>query len=191
MDGILSLVDRFRSTPDIGKLTEKRDITGLIRLLYFRNHEIQIAAVNALGTIGPDATPLLVAALQRKNRTLRLGAIGALAEIHDARALAALVERTKDQSSEVRWQAAIALGELGDPGATPALRGALRDSDKYVRYASAISLLKTGYRPLTDDDWSWYFAGMQQWDRLVLLENLPFPHWCISWMTRTAKSGEK
>ena len=169
MAGNLSLVDRLRKTPDIGKLAEKRDIPGLIRLLYSRNHEVQIAAVNALGTVGPDATPLLIAALKRKNRTLRLGAIGALAEIHDSRALSALIERTKDRSSEVRWQAAIALGELGDPGATSALLSALRDNDKYVRYASAISLLKTGYSLANDGDWSWYFAGMQQWDKLVSL----------------------
>jgi HEAT repeats len=171
----MSLMEWIRNKPDIGRMTAKKDIPGLIRLLASRHHETHATAIAALGRIGPDATPLLIAALKKKNRILRLGVIGALAEIHDPRALAPLAERTKDDSSEVRWQAAIALGELGDPMAAPVLAGALRDKDKYVRYASAISLLKTGYRPVSDDDWSWYFAGMQQWDELVLLGKPALP----------------
>jgi hypothetical protein len=165
----------FQNKTDIGELTEKRDIYGLMRLLCSHHHETQTAAVRALGKIGPEAVPALISALPRKNRLLRLGIIGALAEIRDARALWALINQTKDPSSEVRWQAAIALGELGEPGATPALLDSLRDLDKYVRYASAISLLKTGYHPITDDDWSWYFTGMQQWDKLAGLGKPALP----------------
>jgi hypothetical protein len=165
----MHLLDHFRKEPDVRKMAEEKDISGLIGALYSRNHQIQAAAVRALGDIGPDATPHLISALQKKNRTFRLGVIGALAEIRDSRALSALIERTTDTSSEIRWQAAIALGELGEPGSMPALLKSLRDRDKYVRYASAISLLKTGYRPETADDWSWYFAGMQEWDKLVSL----------------------
>jgi len=171
----MSLTAWFRNKPDIGNMTAKKDIPGLIRLLYSRHHETHAAAIAALGRIGPEASPLLIAALKKKNRTLRLGAIGALAEINDPRALSPLAERTKDDSSEVRWQAAIALGELGDAGAVPVLLHSIRDRDKYVRYASAISLLKTGYRPVTDEEWSWYFAGMQQWDKLVPLGKPALP----------------
>jgi hypothetical protein len=163
----MSLTDFFRKHPDIEELAGNHDISALIRLLNSPDHRVQAGAVRALGTIGPDATVPLIAALRKKNRTLRLGVIGALGEIRDPRALAALIERTRDTSSEIRWQAAIALGELGDPGATAALLDSLRDRDKYVRYASAISLLKTGYRPVSDDEWSWYFTGMQEWDKLV------------------------
>jgi HEAT repeat protein len=169
------LTDRFFTQPDIGEMTGKKDIPGLIRLLSSRHHEIHAAAIAALGRIGPDATPFLITALKRKSRILRLGVIGALAEIQDSRSLSALVDRTKDDSSEIRWQAAIALGELGDPMAAPALLDALRDKDKYVRYASAISLMKTGYHLVTDEDWSWYYAGMQQWDKLVSLGKSALP----------------
>jgi hypothetical protein len=163
----MPLTEWFRNKPDIEQMAKSRDIMGLIRLLYSPHHETQAAAVKTLGQIGPDAIPLLIAALKRQNRILRLGVIGALAGIHDSRALIPLIERTKDESSEVRWQAAIALGELGDIGAVPALLDSLRDTDKYVRYASALSLLKVGYSPVTGDDWCWYYAGMQQWDLLA------------------------
>jgi hypothetical protein len=156
-------------------MTTKKDISGLISLLSSRHHETHAAAIAALGQVGPDATPFLIVALKRKNRILRLGVIGALAEIHDPRALTPLAERVQDESSEVRWQAAIALGELGDIRAVPALLKSIQDRDKYVRYASAISLLKTGYRPAADEEWSWYFAGMQQWDKLISLGKPALP----------------
>ena len=152
--------------PDFAALAEHRDVHGLIRALSSRNPEIQSAAVDALGTVGPEAVGPLVRALQKKNRNLRLGVIGALAAIGDPGAVPALAEMMKDSGSEVRWQAAIALGETGSPEAiAPLLRG-LEDHDKYVRYGSAISLMKNGYRPSTATEWAWYYAGMQDWDRL-------------------------
>ena len=76
----------------------------------------------------------LVLALKKRNRNLRLGAIGALAEIKDPGAVSALAGMMTDPGSEVRWQAAIALGEMGSHEAVaPLLRG-LGDMDKYVRY---------------------------------------------------------
>lgn len=90
------LTDLFRKKADIAELTESRDIPGLIQLLLSRDHETQAAAVRALGKIGPDATPALIHALQKKNRLLRLGIVGALAEIRDNRALQALIDQTKD-----------------------------------------------------------------------------------------------
>ena len=112
---------------------------------------VQSAAVHALGDIGPEAVGPLVLALKKKNRNLRLGAIGALAEIKDPGAVSALADMMKDPGSEVRWQAAIALGEMGSHEAVaPLLRG-LEDPDKYVRYGSAISLVKNGYQPSGDD----------------------------------------
>jgi HEAT repeat protein len=171
----MQILERFQKKPDIRMMTERKDIPGLLRLLGSTQNGVQAAAVRALGTIGPEATPYLIAALRKKNRTLRLGVIGALAEGRDVRALPALVGQTKDEYSEIRWQGAIALGELGDALATPALLDCLRDKDKYVRYASAISLLKIGYQPVIDDDWAWYFAGMQQWEKLVPLGKPSLP----------------
>jgi len=148
-------------------MVRKKDIRGLISLLSSRNPEIQASAVHALGTIGSDATGLLILALKKKNRNLRLGVIGALAEIRDPRAVSSLITVIRDPSSEIRWQAAIALGEMGDPTALPAVLGALRDTDKYVRYGAAVSLVKLGHKPADVTEWAWYFAGMQEWEKLT------------------------
>lgn len=169
------LVPFFSKKPDIDLMIRNKDINGLIGVLYSRNPEIQASAVHALGNFGSDAADALIIALQKKNRLLRLGAIGALAEIKDPRALSSLITMTRDPSSEIRWQAAIALGEMGDPDAAPAILESLRDPDKYVRYGSAISLMKIGHKPVDKVEWAWYFAGMQEWKKLTELGSPALP----------------
>jgi HEAT repeat protein len=161
---LLDLIPRKK--PDVGALIQKRDIPGLIRALSYRDPDVQSDTVRALGDIGPEAAGPLVLALKRKNRILRLGAIGALAEIRDPGAVSALGDMMKDTGSEVRWQAAIALGEMGSHEAVAPLLHGLGDPDKYVRYGSAISLAKNGYQPAGEHEWAWYYAAMQDWDRL-------------------------
>lgn len=156
-----------RKAPDIALLESEHDVAGLIRQLSSREPEVRAAAMDALARIGPDATIPLIEAVKSRNRALRLGAIAALAEIPDPRALPVLVSMTTDASSEVRWEACIALGEIGDNGAIPALLSSLHDKDKYVRHASAVSLSKTGYEAVTADEQAWYFAGMQDWESLA------------------------
>jgi hypothetical protein len=161
--------------PDVGALAQRRDIPGLIQALSCRDPDVQSAVVHALGEIGPAAVGPLVLALKKRNRNLRLGAIGALAEIRDAGAVSALGTMMNDPGSEVRWQAAIALGEMGSQDAVaPLLRG-LEDKDKYVRYGSAISLIKNGYQPYDDTEWAWYYAAMQDWDKIRTLNSSALP----------------
>jgi HEAT repeat protein len=170
------VLDRIlHKKPDIGNMIQVRDCAGLIRLLGSRDQDRVTEAVHALGTIGSEATVPLIAALNRKDRDLRLGVITALAEIRDPRAVSSLVRMLEDRSSEVRWQAAIALGETGDSSATGALLESLRDHDKYVRYGSALSLIKIGYKPVRDGEWAWYYAGIQNWSGLAELGHPSLP----------------
>lgn len=51
-----------------------------------------------------------------------------------------LIKSAKDQSWQVRWDAAAALGETKDPRAIKPLSAALKDENSYVRMTAARSL---------------------------------------------------
>jgi HEAT repeat protein len=160
----MSFADRFRAKkPDIGSLARNRDIHGLVRALRFRDLDVQLDAAQALGSLGPDAIGHLLSALTTRDKTVKLGIIGALAEIRSPETVGPLIAALSDKNSEVRWQAALALGEIGDPAATSALVSALRDPDKYVRFAAALSLTTIGWKPGDADERARYFAAMQEW----------------------------
>jgi hypothetical protein len=150
--------------PDIETLKARKDTAGLIRALRSRDTEVQVGAAKALGTLGPDALDKLETALGTRNKTVKLGIIGALSEIGSPRSIAPLKRALTDENSEVRWQAAIALGEINDQEAIGPLQHALRDPDKYVRYGAAFSLAKLGWKPLDPAERAYYFAGMQEWN---------------------------
>ncbi|HUH79344.1 MAG TPA: HEAT repeat domain-containing protein, partial [Methanoregula sp.] len=153
----------FGQEPDTDAMAKNGDIRGLVRALRSRNSGVQTRAAKALGTLGPGAVDTLILALKTKNRTVKLGIIGALSRIGDPRAVGPLVAALADENSEVRWQAAIALGEIGDGAATEPLGNALRDPDKYVRFGAAISLSRLGWKPQDPAERAYYFAGMQEW----------------------------
>jgi HEAT repeat protein len=160
----MPLTDLFRQKkPDTGLLEQKKDIRGLIRALRFRDPALQLAAAKALGALGPDAMTVLLHSLKTRNRTVKLGIIGALMEIRSPESVGPLVTALSDESIEVRWQAATALGEIGDPAATGPLQSAMQDADKYVRYGAAISLTKIGWKPKDALERAQYFAAMQEW----------------------------
>ena len=140
-------------------------------------HGIQMSRLQRYMVWAPlvPMRPALFLLPSGKNRNLRLGVIGALTEIEDPRAVSSLVEMTRDPCSEGRWQAVIALGEIGDPADAPAILESLKDPYKYVRYGSAISLVKVGHKPENVTEWTWYFAGMQEWEKLTELGSPALP----------------
>lgn len=151
--------------PDISAMREARDINGLIALLDHVNFDVQWHAADALGTMGPDVVPVLLAALSHRSINTRVGAIEALAAIRDPRAtgpLSALLE--SDETSEVRWAAALALGEIGDPHITPLLIKSLRDLDRYVRYGAAKALEELSWQPENDVEKAYYLLAQQDWE---------------------------
>jgi len=149
--------------PDIESLAQKKDIHGLIRAMRFRDIGVQLEAAQALGTLGDDAIVHLISALKTKNKTVKLGILGALTEIKSPETIGPLIATLSDENSEVRWQAAIALGEIGDFAAVEPLESSMSDPDKYVRYGAAISLSKIGWKPENLKERAYYFAAMQEW----------------------------
>ena len=160
----MSFLDLFKEKkPDIESLARKKDIPGLIRALRFHDIGVQLDAAKALATLGPDAIDHLLLALGTKNKTVKLGIIGALTEIRSPESIGPLIAALSDENSEVRWQAAIALGEIGDPVAIEPLEFSMRDTDKYVRFGAAIALTMIGWKPKDLRERAYYFAAMLEW----------------------------
>jgi hypothetical protein len=153
--------------PAIAELWRKKEIPGLIQLLKSHDPEIQSKAQRALVQLGDVSFDGLIAALRTKDRTLRMGVMGALSELKDPRAIPPLTGELTDPSSEVRWQAAIALGEIGIAEAIPPLKKALNDADKYVRYSSAMSLHNLGWVPGDIEENARYRVALQEWNQVV------------------------
>jgi len=99
----------------------------------------QIAWV--LVEMGQPAVPPLLRALEDSSAHLRAGAISALGQLKDSRALIPVISCLRsDRAATVRWQAAIALGKMGDAAATTSLIAALRDPNARVRECAARAL---------------------------------------------------
>jgi hypothetical protein len=153
-----------REKPDIHALTQARDIGGLIALLDDRNFDVQWRAARALGTMGAEATPSLIHALNHLSINTRLGAIEALGAIKDPRSidpLAALL--ASGESAELRWAAALALGEIGEKAGVRHLAKSLHDEDRYVRYGAAKALEQLGWQPENDGEKAYYLLALQDW----------------------------
>lgn len=105
--------------------------------------EVQIAAVEALGTVGgPLALSPLLDAYRSSDWRLRAKAASALGEIGDPTVDAALAAGLEDENWWVRRNSAAALASL--PGGNALLITTLRAGDPYARDAAAEALADSG-----------------------------------------------
>ena len=86
------------------------------KLLKYNDVSVRRTAAQALGTLGPAASP----------------------------AASALIEALRDKIGYVRMAAAEALGHIGAQGAVPTLLELLQDNNAGVRYEAAEALRKLG-----------------------------------------------
>jgi len=164
----------FGKQPDIGALERNGDTDRLIRLLTDPDPDIQWKAAEALGRMGEPAARKLIERTHHVNRAFRIGAIEALADIRESKAVEKLTDLLlTDESAEVRWASAIALGEIGNAEAIPVLVGSLRDPDKYVRYGATLALDQLGWIPATPEDRGYYLAAAQRWDEIASAPGIP------------------
>jgi HEAT repeat protein len=108
-----------------------------------------LAVVKRLAGFGTPAVRPLIGALQAKVESIRSGAVMALGQIGDPRAVEPLCGAlARDQSMQVRKQAASELGRAlqraEEPDAIEALKAALGDPEKDVRWQAALVLVEAG-----------------------------------------------
>jgi HEAT repeat protein len=135
----------------VKKLSERRDVPGLIRALKKRDPAVQYEAVEALGNIGdPAATDALMDALTGDQYSgIRWKAAEALGKI-GAPAVPPLIGALRNPDEDIRWKAAVVLGEIGDARAVGPLVVLLGDEDRFVRSRAAYALGEIGPPAISD-----------------------------------------
>lgn len=185
--------DLFR--PNLAKLAEKQDISGLIAALSHRDPVVQRQASTILRSMGKTSIPLLLDALQHGTPDLQERVTGVLGEIttlpmetliaalgddtgHTFSGVAALIAKSGNQAvlplmgalnseyEEIRKGAIVALGIIGEP-ARPQLLAALVHPSYRIRYGAALSLDRTGWVPQGDRERFRYLYATGQWQELV------------------------
>jgi HEAT repeat protein len=152
--------------PDIDQMTRTRDIRGLIRSMKHRDLDVQWRAAEALASMGPEVFGVLVENLDSRSKDIRLGAIEALGDSGDPRAVTSLTPLLQDPDNEIRWETALALGMLDDKGVIPSLKAALRDRDRFVREGAALSLERLSWSPENLLEGGYYLSARQEWEAL-------------------------
>lgn len=117
----------------------------LLRLLASDDHEEQISAARALGSVGSRRSiGPLIGALQSHSWPLRAQAARALGRLAAVDAIPHLSSRLSDPAWWVRKQAARALVALGPAGGYVVLEAALEHEDPYARDRAAEELRLVG-----------------------------------------------
>jgi HEAT repeat protein len=166
--GDADLQRRYVAAWALGEIGDPATVPALVKALDDNDGEVRRHAVRALIRFGGAAVPPLVAYLPGATPRGGTGAVRALGDIGDPRAVepllaqvngpvrqevflalgklkdpraeAALVAGLADPDWKIRMNAAMALGPLGSPGAVSALKKTLEDEVTVVREWSARSL---------------------------------------------------
>lgn len=136
---------RFEPARLVARSKERRDISGLVRLLERGDPSVRHLAAAALGDLGdPAALAALLAALAGPDEEgVRWRAAEGLSRLGEP-AVAGLAALVGHADPDVRWKAIVALGDIGDPRAAPALRARLADPDRFVRGRAVSALARLG-----------------------------------------------
>lgn len=124
---------RLAAAVGLGLMGNEQGIKFLIDQLKSSDEKIRASAVEALRTIGKPATRLLIEAAKSKNPLQRWGAVAALGETGDPKAVPILLRALRDEDENVRAVAAASLGKLRYSRAAPQLVRALADKSERVQ----------------------------------------------------------
>ena len=99
----------------------EKSIDDLILDLKDSDDFVKEEAIGTLELKGEEAVEPLIAALDDRNKDIKLGAIEVLKAIGDSRAIPALVKTLEDRNKLVRREASTALTTMGDEAIEPVL----------------------------------------------------------------------
>ncbi len=179
--------------PDVDKLTDERNVWGLIKALRYRKDErLRKRAAQALVDMGTAAVPPLIATLLHHDKDLRGRATEVLGRIGDASTVGPLTAALRDHNDDVRRNAAKALVRIGPPAAV-SLISAIKESDgdiaramveigapavkllvatlgnshSDVRLTTAEALERIGWQPEKSATGAAYWIAKKAWDNCI------------------------
>jgi HEAT repeat protein len=132
-----TLPRRYVAAWALGEIGTPQAVPPLINALDDENSEVRRYATRALIKINTVAVEPLIEFLDQATGEGAAGAIRALGDIADKRALPVLLQHVQ---GEQRAEAFLALGKLRDPRAESALVAGLLDNDSTVRMNAAMAL---------------------------------------------------
>ncbi|OHB33048.1 MAG: hypothetical protein A2X84_01620 [Desulfuromonadaceae bacterium GWC2_58_13] len=135
--GDRTLQRRYVAAWALGEIGDPRGIPFLLSALGDEDDEVRRYAVRALIKLNREAVEPLLAFLRTASARGTAGAVRALGDIGDSRALAALLQRV---DGPARQDVLHALGKLKDPRAEAVLIDGLSDADWQSRMNAAMSL---------------------------------------------------
>lgn len=131
--------------PDVKKLTERKDVKGLIRALKYKDPEVRRQAAYSLGTLkATQAVAALIETTRDPEYYVRSWAAAALSQIGGPGAADAVFALLEDPRMEVKRDAALSLGRLGDARAVAPIVGHMGGMDVPGRREAALLLGKLG-----------------------------------------------
>ena len=136
-----ALERRYVAAWALGEIGGETVVPELISVLDDENSEVRRYATRALIKLNKTAVVPLIDYLANANGEGAAGAIRAVGDITDKRALKVLLAQTQ---GEQRAEAFLALGKLRDPSAESALVAGLKDPDSLVRMNAAMALGRLG-----------------------------------------------
>ncbi len=139
---------RLAAAVALGQMGNEQGINFLIDQLKSSDEKVRAAAVEALRTIGKPATRLLIEAAQSKDSLQRWGAVAALGETGDPKAVPILLKALRDEDENVRAVAAASLGKLRYARAARQLVQALADKSERVQAHAEWALENIGERAI-------------------------------------------
>jgi len=123
----------------IGKMGAREGIARLVALLGNRDESVRLAAIEALSGFGDYSVKVLTDLLASNRRVMKVSATVSLAMVGDT-ALRHILDKLRDESSELRFWAIRALERFDNPAIIPVLVDLLDDEEFDIQLAAVTAL---------------------------------------------------